>query len=1261
MTYVHVAFAVVSLSLAAGIAYQIIKSRVKPPQVIAVSLLREGTRLLDDGERYDDDALVKEAAETFQRVLSLDLSRLDPSYMRACELLGCIWARQGNSDPEAMQLYEQCAHNGIETPEILRLLSYWWIEQSREDEEALYIIDKALKIHKYDEVILLHMVQKYNKLGETTKHLQCLLKLFNLGHREENNVIPLAKALLTNAQNNSNRLIDTYMLGDQYEPELGKSIDDILVCFLELKRASNAGASDMINASIDSDSTPDFDSALAIEALVRNTINENNTNWSLEPIFEQYLKTRSGDITAISHLAKIYFDNNHVEKALDMYFELIHDITENKDIVLKIADELKRQGKKDYQAFTVYSKALQINPSNNQIHQAVADTIINCQMDEKEMIPYLTNARQRFPHDIDYSRYLLHLYNKYGMFQEVIDLAGKLQSQDQDDKDTILLLANAFIMLEKSGTEVIKTCELALDLSENYELDKKLLRVLAAHYVENKSKNVQHLAIIERYLKVYPLDLEASLYLVETYFELEEYSKSEVYTDSILKEDPGNKQAMKIIAYIKQEKEGFEKAEKYWWDLFQQNADDDEILVKFSRLLAVNSQLTDEAAAVYKKVRSKHPENTESRRMLYRYSFIRKHYEEALTLTEEIKEITGSEGLPEIIVNCKEILNNDSSFAKAHFNLGLYYFEADKYYPALEKFKDVARLTNDFDDRLIQELIDLSEVINNRSEALEEIGRLYFRLKQYHKAIEVLENIYYSDDQCDEMTALLLQVYQEHLSENPEDNESSIKAAKIMVASGHYDEAVPLLQGLLRDDYNMKQVKLLLVQSYVGMRYWTAAKENLMPLIKKGNIHENLTGNFLMAIIHKEMNEIEEAIELGEKIYSVDAHCQLESNYKIKDFLDSLEDIKEKTAKQAEPILEPQDREYIPEPEKPPRDTIPGPGIIPASGFLKEMSLANIIDKLIHQKTGKSIEINNFDESKPMDSKRETTLSSDFNDEFLSDFADNSYISKNCSHLQEIGEGGMSIVYKAFDNDQRIPVVIKKLKVTSKDQQELLQRTFHGEAELLKHKLKHNNIVKIYDFFQPDILIMEYVGGKTFAEILHYLKSKSTPEDLIVIDQQNLFHCFYHICKGLDYIHNEGIIHRDIKPSNVMVNRQLEIKILDFGIAVSRHGTGYLEAGTFDYMAPEIIENPFQADPRSDIYSLGVTMYEIFTGKHPAETPDRLPIKELRRKIPADYDLIIGKMMHPDENKRFRSVKEILEKLEGIKRASPKVNQFSRY
>lgn len=253
---------------------------------------------------------------------------------------------------------------------------------------------------------------------------------------------------------------------------------------------------------------------------------------------------------------------------------------------------------------------------------------------------------------------------------------------------------------------------------------------------------------------------------------------------------------------------------------------------------------------------------------------------------------------------------------------------------------------------------------------------------------------------------------------------------------------------------------------------------------------------------------------------------------------------------------------------------------------------------------------------------------------------------------QKIGEGGMAIVYRARDTLLNRTVALKVLRSQFGNDDDFVAR-FHREAQAAA-SLSHPHVVNIYDIGQEDdmyYIVMEYVEGMTLKQYINEHAPLDVKEAVDIAIQ---------ICDALDHAHQNELIHRDIKPHNILINKFRRIKVTDFGIAravssVTITHTGSV-LGSVHYFSPEQAKG-IAAGAKSDLYSLGVVLYEMLTGELPfsGDSPISVALKhlqepyvrprKLRPEIPQSVENIIARAMAKEPMYRYESAREMLEDL----------------
>ena len=262
--------------------------------------------------------------------------------------------------------------------------------------------------------------------------------------------------------------------------------------------------------------------------------------------------------------------------------------------------------------------------------------------------------------------------------------------------------------------------------------------------------------------------------------------------------------------------------------------------------------------------------------------------------------------------------------------------------------------------------------------------------------------------------------------------------------------------------------------------------------------------------------------------------------------------------------------------------------------------------------------------------------------------------------IEELGRGGMGNVYKGLDKELGEKVALKLLKPEIAADERMIER-FRNELKYAR-KITHKNVCRMYDLSKEKrtpYITMEYVSGEDLKTSLRRMGLLSVAKTIYIAKQ---------VCEGLAEAHKLGVVHRDLKPQNIMIDKQGNAHIMDFGIARSTKAKGVTTSGmmigTPDYMSPEQVEGK-EVDQRADIYAMGVILYEMVTGTTPfhGETAVSIALahtrekprdpREINSQIPYEFSRMILKCMEKNRDYRYQKIEELYQELDRLEQSMP--------
>ncbi len=988
-----------------------------------------------------------------------------------------------------------------------------------------------------------------------------------------------------------------------------------------------------------------------INFAIENSIYEK----SLEPLVLEFLNKNSFDYNALLLLAKIYFTDGEYEKAIQYYLNTLKLApTKGKEILKELVWALYYKGDFSIEYKEYYKKAYILDEKNFLLHWATF--IIKNELFTEENIPVLEKLAEEKP-QIEYLIPLAKAYFHNKRLKDTFELASIIYKSEPDNPEIVKILALVYSSFERTSIEALQVYEKAYKLGLDNE---EFIKIFARSYYENNVFNKKSLPVFE---KAYQLEnrepwiLES---LVKIYYHYNQLDKAILVLEELSKYHL-DKENLKLAAkiYASQKKRN-DKARIIYEEAIQAGITEPEIIEMLAEIY-INEKRKDKfALEVYAMYVDLHPENTLINEFLCEQLFQYEMYQEVIKYARTYLKYKSDNKKIKKILAYAEMKLNEIDEAITHYETFFKEHPDDK--DAIKFLAEAYAIKEKFDEEAIKLYFKAYRFGSRNPHLIRMIALFHLKNKNVENAILVLEHL----KNAKYLHSIVISDIDKYFEENGLHPDLLVLQIEFLIISNFVNKALDkitllisefpdkieksneLIEKILKmEPYNLQalQTKFML-SKYMGK--YDEALEIFEHILE---IEENIGKGFL-----EEVEEIiDEMIQKNPLDYTLRYKkgyiCYLAHKYdealKHLDRAQKNKELKQKVISLKIEIFEKMGEYDI------------------ALNLLKELPINSEIKNKIYnlclklEKEGLlkpaydgfkylfSIDEGYKDVVDRINSikKRLTNIvSEDLEEGTIAATQIASQVNpveERYELLEEIGRGNMGIVYKAYDKTLDEIVALKILPPDLAMKEELLER-FKAEAKAAR-KLAHKNIIRIYDFGEEKgykFISMEFIEGKTLKEIL---KEKGK------LDYKEVVNYVIQIADALDYAHSLGIVHRDIKPANIMISADGTAKVADFGIAKIQGGEDLTSfgaiVGTPLYMSPEQAKG-MPVDNRSDLYSLGVVIYEMLAGTPPFKGKDVIHkhLKEIPKPIegiPEELNEIVMKLLAKDPAQRFQSAAEL--------------------
>ena len=809
---------------------------------------------------------------------------------------------------------------------------------------------------------------------------------------------------------------------------------------------------------------------------------------------------------------------------------------------------------------------------------------------DDEALEVFHKTLSHYPENKEILKSMAHIYHERGVYDGEAELIYRKAVKENPNDLTVLMALTKVAEAKKDYDLAIQSIEKLVDLGQ---FNHDLVLQLAEAYRNKKYSEPRAAHIYQAALKENPEDEDFIILLAETYLRQESVDPAAIhaYQDALqLRQDRDDLGRQLIKTYI--ENKRFEQASKLA-GFFLERLPGDEELKRLLALADLQSDKLDEAISEYKSILKKDPNDKEALvNIAVAYTHKRLFNDEAVGIYRQA--LQHSPEHPDILRAVGSCF-----ITRGRISEGL------KYYDKAIQFSPKAEET------VIDDCLFLLADNPDCMEVRWYVCNLLLRVGRLRECLEELQYIFESDPS---QTNNIIPIYRKILEKDPQNVLARIRYGVLLKILGQMEEARKSMEQAYRLQPGSAEVSSELTDLYEFI-----LEEN-----------EDIEIRFKLGKIYLVSGEYDKAISCFQKTaqdfrWENDSIKNLGLAFVQKGMLDlALQEFKKLPVdEEMKEILYDLGQRY----EN--KNDLVGAKQVYRIIFAADINYRNV---------RKKFELLAGSTSDPIVFEKTTIL----ND--LSEKAKRRY-----ELLEELGRGAMGIVYRARDNELEDIVALKILPDNLSNNPEALKR-FKSEARSAR-RLSHQNIVRIHDIGEEmgrKYISMEFVDGTDLKAILRETGAGLKLRDVAEYISK--------VARALSYAHSIGIIHRDIKPANIMLSSDGEVKVTDFGIAKMMESTDATVAGavigTPLYMSPEQVRG-HPVDNRADIYSLGITMYELLSGKPPFHEGD-LGYQHLHVDpkpipgIPSELMDIVLKCLNKDVQDRWESADELADALENF-------------